>query len=36
MPAQASQLEDNLGSLKVVEKLTADVKAKIDDIMGNK
>ena len=30
------QLVDNLGSLKIKAKLTPEIMAKIDEIMGNK
>ena len=36
MAAQESQLDDNLQSLKYVDAITEDVKARIDEIMSNK
>ena len=36
MTAQPSQLESTLQSLRYLDKITNEVKARVDDIMGNK
>jgi len=36
LAAQPSQLESTLQSLRYLDKITDEVKARVDDIMGNK
>lgn len=36
LAAQPSQLEGTLQSLRYLDKITDEVKARVDDIMGNK